>query len=72
MSPLGFQIYIHPFEVIYIYGETEFKAQVSWKEGVRSIFDIPVSIPLTNFATGRGEAVHLSGHDTLCVLTSLQ
>ena len=35
MSPLGFPIFIHEFEVIFIYGQTEFKAQIAWKEEVR-------------------------------------
>ena len=35
MSPLGFPIFIQEFEIIYIYGETEFKAQIAWKEDVR-------------------------------------
>lgn len=35
MSPLGFPVFIQEFEVIYIFGETEFKAQVAWKEDVR-------------------------------------
>ena len=35
MSPLGLPIFIQAFEIIYIYGETEFKAQVAWKENVR-------------------------------------
>ena len=34
MSPLGFPIFIQEFEVIYIYGETEFKAQLAWMEEV--------------------------------------
>ena len=34
MSPLGFPIFIRELEVIYIYGQTEFKAQVAWKEEV--------------------------------------
>jgi len=72
MSPLGFPIFIHPFEVIYIYGETEFKAQVSWEKEVSSIFDILDDIPLTNFTAGRGDAVSLSGRGALHVLTSPQ
>jgi len=72
MSRLGFPIYIHPFEVIYIYGETEFKAQVSWEEDVRSIFDLLADTLLTNFTTGHRKAVRLSGRDALCVLTSFQ
>lgn len=35
MSPLGFPIFVHEFEVIYMYGQTEFKAQIAWKEEVR-------------------------------------
>ena len=35
MSPLGFPIFIHEFEVIYMYGQTEFKAQIAWSEEVR-------------------------------------
>ena len=34
MSPLGFPIFIQRFEIIYIYGETEFKAQIAWEEDV--------------------------------------
>jgi len=33
MSLLGFPIFIQEFEVIYIYGQTEFKAQLAWMEG---------------------------------------
>jgi len=33
VSPLGFQIFVRQFEVIYIYGQTEFKAQMAWTEG---------------------------------------
>ncbi|KAF9650957.1 hypothetical protein BDM02DRAFT_3184899 [Thelephora ganbajun] len=32
MSLLGFPIFIQEFEVIYIYGQTEFKAQLAWME----------------------------------------
>jgi len=32
MSPLGFPIFIQKVEVIYIYGQTEFKAQLAWTE----------------------------------------
>ena len=35
MSLLGFPIFIQELEVIYIYGETEFKAQIVWTEEVR-------------------------------------
>lgn len=35
MSPLGFPFFVQEFEVIYIYGQTEFKAQVAWMEEVR-------------------------------------
>ena len=35
MSPLGFPICIRELEVIYILGETEFKAQLAWMEEVR-------------------------------------
>jgi len=73
MSRLGFPIFIQPFEVIYIYGETEFKAQVAWMDGeVRFTFDLLADMPLTNFTTGYREAVRLSGRDALCVLTHLQ
>ena len=34
MSPFRFPIFVQEFEVIYIYGQTEFKAQVAWKEEV--------------------------------------
>lgn len=34
ISLLGFPIFIQEFEVIYIYGQTEFKAQVIWTEEV--------------------------------------
>jgi hypothetical protein len=34
MSTFGFPIFIQQIEVIYIYGQTEFKAQVSWMEEV--------------------------------------
>jgi len=35
MSLLGFPIFIQELEVIYIYGQTEFKAQIAWTEDVR-------------------------------------
>jgi len=35
VSLLGFPIYIHKLDVIFIYGQTEFKAQMAWTEGVR-------------------------------------
>jgi len=38
MSPLGFPIFIQKYEVIYIYGQTEFKAQLAWTEGVCVVF----------------------------------
>ena len=50
MSPLGFPVFIQQFEVIYIYGQTEFKAQVSWKEEVclsRTILGLLANIPTT-------------------------
>ena len=34
MSPFGFPIFVQEFEIIYIYGQTEFKAQVAWTEEV--------------------------------------
>jgi hypothetical protein len=37
-SLLGFPIFVQEFEVIYIYGKTEFKAQVAWTEEVRLVF----------------------------------
>jgi len=74
MSPLGFPLFIQLFEVIYIYGETEFKAQASWKEEVRLSQTHPRSTNtlLTNFPTGRREAVRLSGRDASSMLTRLQ
>ena len=41
MSLLGFPIYVQEFEMIYIYGQTEFKAQVAWTEEVRLVFHEP-------------------------------
>ena len=35
MSPLGFPIFVQEFEVVFIYGQTEFKAQIAWMEEVR-------------------------------------
>lgn len=32
---LGLPIFIQEYEIVYIFGETELKAQVAWKEGVR-------------------------------------
>ena len=74
MSPLGFPIFIQLFEVIYIYGETEFKAQASWKEQVRlsQIHPQSTGIPLTNFLIGHREAVRPSDRDASSLLTPLQ
>jgi len=33
ISPLG-PCFAQPYEVVYIYGQTEFKAQLRWEEGV--------------------------------------
>ena len=34
-SPMGFPCFVQPYEVVYIYGQTEFKAQLRWTEEVR-------------------------------------
>ena len=65
MSPLGFPVFIQEFEVIYIYGQTEFKAQLAWMEGVclvsyKPIFGIRADTSITNFVTGHGETVRPS------------
>ena len=40
-SLLGFPIFVQEFEVIYIYGQTELKAQVTWQEEVCLVFHEP-------------------------------
>jgi len=40
-SLLGFPIFVQEFEVIYIYGQTELKAQIAWKEEVCLDFHEP-------------------------------
>jgi hypothetical protein len=44
ISPLGFPIFVQELEVIYMYGQTEFKAQIAWKEEVRLPRTHPQSI----------------------------
>lgn len=34
-SQMGFPCFVQPYEVVYIYGQTEFKAQLRWTEEVR-------------------------------------
>lgn len=73
MSPLGFPISVHQFELIYTYGETaEIKAQLAWMEEVRLSRSLLADIPLMNFAIGYREAVRLFNRHALCMLTSLQ
>lgn len=38
ISPVGLPCFVQAYDVVYTYGQTEFKAQLRWKERVRDKF----------------------------------